>query len=174
MPATRTPGPSVLLRRTGAYVLDVVLLFAVLAPAGYVVQRLLGLAPDAPREVYAALLLNFSLPAWLYFAWADRSRRGATPGKRAFGLRTAMVSGGRVGAGRALGRTAVKMVPWELTHAASFLLVPAVGTFTPASVAGLVAAYALIFAYLGVAWRTRGRRSVHDVAAGTQVMPSGR
>lgn len=160
---------SVLLRRVGAYVLDIVVLFAVLAPAGYLAQRALGVSPSTPQEIYGALVLTFSVPAWTYFALADRSRGGATLGKRLLGLRTAAEDGGPVRAGRALARTAVKMVPWELAHASSFLVAPALGEFSVASGVGLGASYVLSFAYLAQAWRTGGHRSVHDLVAGTRV-----
>ncbi|WP_412069367.1 RDD family protein [Rubrivirga sp. IMCC43871] len=162
----------VLLRRVGAYVLDIVLLFAVLAPAGYAVQRALGVSPSTAREIYGSLVLTFSIPAWTYFTLADRSRRGATLGKRLLGLRTASEDGGPVRGGRALARTAVKMVPWELAHASSFLFAPALGEFSLASWIGLGASYALSAAYLAQAWRTGGHRSVHDVVAGTRVEQS--
>lgn len=79
---------TILLRRAGAYVLDIVVLFAVLAPLDYLVQRALGVSPSTTEGVYATLLLNFSLPAWTYFALAERSWGGATLGKRLLSLRT--------------------------------------------------------------------------------------
>lgn len=174
MATSTTATRPVLLRRVGAYVLDIVLLFAVLAPLGYVVQLALGIDPAAAtaRSVYLTLVLNFSIPVWLYFALSDRSRRGATVGKRVLGLRTRAKEGGHLGFGRALRRTAVKMVPWEMTHASSFLFVPALGEFAVGNMVGIGLAYVLSFAYLFVAWRTRGRQSVHDLATKTHVVPA--
>lgn len=156
-------------RRLGAYVLDVAVLFVVLAPLGSLVQRTLGISPVTAQDVYGTLVLNFSLPSWAYFALADRSRSGATLGKRVLSLRTEAKGGGRVGAGLALGRTAVKLLPWEIAHASAFLFAPALGEFAVWNWAGLGASYALFFAYLLVAWCTGGRRSIHDVAASTRV-----
>ena len=157
-------------RRLLAYGVDCALLFLVLAPLGGAVQWALGAGPTTADAIYGTLLLNFSLPAWAYFVWGDRSRRGATWGKRAAGLCVRNGAGQRVGVGRALGRTAVKMLPWELVHLSAFGLAPAVGVFGVVSWTGLGLAYALIFAYLGGAWWTGGHRTVHDWAAGTQVL----
>jgi len=160
---------SILLRRTGAYVLDIVILFVVLAPLGYLVQHALGVAPGTAQGVYATLVLNFSVPTWAYFALGDHSRSGATFGKQIFSLRTEAEGGGRVGASQALVRTAVKMLPWEVAHASLFLFAPALGTFAVGNWIGVGASYALSGAYLIMAWRTQGRRSVHDVVASTNV-----
>src|SRR6056297_175779 len=100
---------SILLRRAGAYVIDIVIVFVVLAPLGYLVQHALGAVPVTAQGVYATLVLNFSLPTWAYFALSDHSRSGATFGKRMLSLRTEAEAGGRVGASQALVRTAVKM-----------------------------------------------------------------
>ncbi|MEM6338212.1 MAG: RDD family protein [Bacteroidota bacterium] len=159
-----------LLRRIGAYLTDIVLLFAILAPLGYVVMQALGIEPSSPREVYATLLLNFSLPVWAYFTVSDHSPRGATLGKRLLSVQTSALDNSRVGWLQALGRTAVKMLPWEMAHAASFLFVPALGEFGVVSWIGLGTSYALTFAYVVAAWRTGGHRSVHDWASGTQVV----
>lgn len=162
---------SVLLRRAGAYVLDVTLLFVVLAPLGYVVQLAFGVDLSAPtaQGVYITLVLNFSLPAWTYFVLADHSRGGATLGKRLLSLCTQTEDGGRVCLGRALVRTAVKMVPWEIVHVSAFLFAPALGQLAVGNYIGIGASYILSFAYLFVAWRMRGYRSVHDFVASTCV-----
>ena len=118
------------------------------------------------------LVLNFSLPAWTYFALADHSRGGATLGKRLLSLSTQAEVGGRVGLGRALARTAIKMVPWEKAHASAFLLAPALGELAVGNYVGIGVSYVLSFAYLLVAWCTRGRRSVHDLVASTRVIPA--
>ena len=161
---------SLFTRRVLAYSVDCLLLFVVLAPLGGAVQWGLGIGPTTADAIYGALLLNFSLPTWAYFAWGDQSRRGATWGKRWLGVYVRDTDRRRVGGGQALGRTAVKMLPWELTHLSAFVLAPAVGVFGVASWSGLGLAYALIAAYLGGAWWTGGHRSVHDWAVGTQVL----
>ena len=160
---------SVFMRRAGAYILDIIILFAILAPLGYVVQQWLGITPSSPVDVYKTLLLNFSIPVWTYFILSDISMRGATLGKRLLSIRTSTTSGQSTSLGKAFLRTAVKMIPWELTHASSFLLMPELGQFGAINWIGLSTAYALTFIYVFLAWRSKGKQSVHDLAAATHV-----
>lgn len=169
MPRRRERGRSIFFRRTLAYVADCVLLFFVLAPLGFGLQQLFDVTPSSSHAIYATLLLNFSVPVWVYFVWGDQSAHGATLGKRLLALRTETATRERIGVGRALGRTGVKMIPWEATHISAFLLAPTPGEFGAASWSALSLAYALAFVYVGVAWFTEGRRSVHDLLAGTSV-----
>ncbi len=156
-------------RRAGAYVLDIVLLFALLGPAGWLTQWALGFTPSTGQQIWATLLLNFSFPTWVYFTVSDSSAAGATLGKRCLGLRVSRHDNGRLGAMQALGRTAVKLLPWELVHLAAFGLAEGTGQFTTAQAVGLTIANALAVAYFASAVATRGRRSVHDWVVGTVV-----
>ena len=74
-------------RRIGAYLIDIALLFAVLAPLGQLVLRLVGRSPRTGPEIWLTILVNFSLPCWLYFIAGARSAGGATLGKRWLGVR---------------------------------------------------------------------------------------
>lgn len=159
-------------RRVAAYLLDILVLFGVLAPAGQIILRLFDALPRTGPAIARVVLWNFSLPAWLYFILSDGSAAGATLGKRLLKLQTRTVNGERLSLGRALARTAVKLLPWELVHLSAFALSTGLGQFSPAQVAGLVAANLLTVVYLGVAVATRGRRSVHDYVAGTLVRPA--
>jgi len=154
-----------------AYAVDMALLFAVLAPAGWLIQRALGLMPRTGPEIWRTLLVNFSVPAWLYFTMADASGSGATFGKRWLRLRVSRQDLTRLGRSRALGRTATKLLPWELTHISAFALAADLNHFTVVQGVGLAAANALVLGYLACAAVTRGRRSVHDFIAGTAVEP---
>jgi uncharacterized RDD family membrane protein YckC len=156
-------------KRLGACFLDMVVLFFVLAPFGFLVQRALGFQPVTGPEIWVTLLLNFSIPVWIYFALWDASRSGATIGKRVVGLRVYRLPEDRVPIARAWARTAVKLLPWELTHLAAFAFAHETGGFTPVQTAGLVLANGLALAYLAMAAGTRGERSVHDLVAGTVV-----
>jgi len=59
--------------RVGAYLVDIALLFALLAPIGFAVQLLLDFTPTG-REIWFVLLVNFSLPSWLYFIFFECRR----------------------------------------------------------------------------------------------------
>ncbi|GAB5536223.1 MAG: hypothetical protein Rubg2KO_24720 [Rubricoccaceae bacterium] len=164
--------PSIFFRRIAAYLIDILILFVVLAPLGGLVQFALGIWPTTPQEIYATLLLNFSIPAWAYFTLSDRSIRGATIGKRLLKIQTDASPTGRIGTGQALARTAVKMLPWELTHASMFLFAAPDFTVELANGVGVGVTYALSFLYLVLAWRSDGRRSLHDLLTRTQVTPA--
>lgn len=148
------------------------MLFAVLAPAGWVVQRALGVSPSTGPQIWATLLLNFSLPVWAYFAVADASRGGATIGKWWLRLRASRLDGSRIRGMQALGRTAAKLLPWELVHLAAFALQQEVGRVSTVQVIGLVVANGLALAYFACAALTGGRRSIHDLVARTTVGPA--
>jgi uncharacterized RDD family membrane protein YckC len=168
--------PRLLIRRAGAYLVDVVLLFSVLFPAGQLLRSALGWQPSSSPTglgVWLASALNFSVPAWTYFVLSESSARGATVGKSLLGLRVTRVGGGSVGMGRALGRTAVKLLPWETTHLSAFAFSAQPGvSLDVGQLIGLTIADVLIVVYLVVVACTGGRRSVHDYVAATEVCPS--
>ena len=161
-----------LLRRVGAYLLDIAVLFVVLGPLGWLIQQALGWAPATGLQIWRTLLVNFSVPTWLYFTIADASPGGATFGKRWLRVRVSRQDGGRLAPMQALFRTAAKLLPWELVHISAFALEGQPGESSILQTAGLVAANALVLAYVACAVMTRGRRSIHDVVAGTEVVPA--
>ena len=159
-----------LLRRVGAFTLDCALLFLVLGTLGGVLKLCLQWpTPSTGPGIWLAIALNFSVPTWIYLVASDQSVRGATVGKHLLGLRVSRVGGGRLGIGRAFLRTAVKVLPWELTHISAFALASEPGRIDTTQGIGLAAANGLALAYLLVAAGTRGRRSVHDLVANTEV-----
>jgi uncharacterized RDD family membrane protein YckC len=161
-----------LIRRAAAYFTDILLLFAVLAPVGYLARMAAGWPGAAPTgfEVWVASAVNFSVPAWAYFALSDRSPRGATIGKRLLRVRVSRHGIGQVGGLRALARTAVKLLPWETAHVSAFALSAGADGLAPAQVVGLTAANGLAVAYFVAVCLTRGRRSVHDYVVATEVV----
>jgi uncharacterized RDD family membrane protein YckC len=168
--------PSLLIRRAGAFVLDVVLLFLVLFPVGQLLRFAIGWQPPSSPTglvVWLASALNFSVPTWTYLVLSDSSAHGATVGKWLLGLRVTRVGDGSVGMAQALGRTAVKLLPWETTHLSAFAFSAQPGvSFDLGQLIGLTIANVLIVVYFVVAACTGGRRSVHDYAAATEVCPS--
>lgn len=161
---------SILARRIAAYLLDVTLLFAVLAPANFLVQRAVPGQATTPPEIWHALLLGFSLPSWLYFTLSDASKAGASVGKRCLGLAVLAANGHPPRWPRAVLRTALKLLPWETVHVAAFALGDASFELRGSQSALLVTANLLALVWLAVAVRSRGMRSVHDVVTGTRVL----
>ncbi len=168
-PPPAWPQPTILWRRGAAYLLDVTLLFAVLAPLAFLVQQLTGFVPETPAATWRLQLLEFTLPSWCYFAFADASARGATLGKRLLGLRVVTATGERLAPGRAFARTALKLLPWELSHLFAFALGDRFGELTLLQSSGLVVANLLALAWLLLALASRGATSAHDRIIATRV-----
>jgi uncharacterized RDD family membrane protein YckC len=162
-----------ILRRSGAYALDCSLVFALLVlPQVALSVTLAGLPSERLRtgtQLWTYVLATVSLPTWLYFTLCESSSWQATLGKRLLGLRVTDAPGGRPGPGRALLRTTVKLVPWELNHLFLMFPTPLFLDKAPEFRVGFVLVYALIIVYLAVIVLTHGRRGVQDFAAGTLV-----
>ncbi len=90
-------------------------------------------------------------------------------GKRVFGVRVTTQAGDHLSVSRAVGRTALKVLPWELMHLSAFALSKGMDDLTTVQIIGMTAGNLLSFTYLVSALLTHGRRSVHDYAASTQV-----
>lgn len=155
------------LKRIAAYLIDIALLFAILAPAALLVERLLRITPQNAYQVWLAAVLSFSLPAWLYFCLSDQSKTGATLGKKILGVRVFSTKADRINLWRALARTAIKLLPWELAHIFGFGLAEQVSSQVQS--AGLIASNALVIAYLAIFLVTGGKRSLHDILVHTEV-----
>lgn len=69
---------ALIMRRTTAYLIDVVLLFVVLAPTAFLVEAIFGFRPATNSQVWVAAVMSFSIPAWSYFLISDLSQRGMT------------------------------------------------------------------------------------------------
>lgn len=168
MPLTMRGSWFLLGRRTAAYVIDIVLLFAILAPLSFGVQRLFRITPASGPAIWLTAILSFSLPSWLYFILSDAGRQGATLGKRLWRVHVTDVHGRRLTLLRALGRTAVKLIPWEMGHLV-FVVMSDEATWNSAQTALLVVASGLLVLYYVTAIVTRGRQSMHDLAVSTLV-----
>jgi len=155
--------------RLSAYGIDVVLLAAVLLPLSIAIGSVIGTDLSTGVQVWLRSLLTISLPAWTYFIVTDHLAGGRSLGKRALSLRAQMLDGGTLGWGPSVLRTALKLLPWELTHLAFFALAPRLGAFEGIQILVSGSAYVLMAAYLVVAVRNGGRRSVPDLVAGTVV-----
>jgi uncharacterized RDD family membrane protein YckC len=159
---------ALILRRSAAYLLDILLLFIVLAPFAYLIESVSGLRPQTSGQVWIAAILSFSIPVWLYFTLSDASQTGATLGKRIMGVRvTALADTQTITYSRALSRTALKLLPWELAHVFGFALADRVDDVVQSL--GLVAANLLVVLYAAAMVIHAGRRSIHDLLVGTQV-----
>ncbi len=163
-------GPIILIaRRAGAFLLDILIIFGICAPSGYLIQRLFGYSPQTGPAIWFTILWNFSLPSWIYFFWSDRSKNGKTVGKRLFKLKVKARTSERLGWGRALARTAIKLLPWEIIHISAFALSKELGTFTHLQYIGFMTGNTLAFAYFLTSALTQGKRTIYDLILGTEI-----
>jgi len=164
LPATLT------VLRAAAYGTDVILLLAVLVPITFMLQPLLHTDLQSGRAMWNAAVLCYSIPTWIYFVLADCSPTGATAGKRLWGIRVHSVRGRSVTLVDAFNRTAIKLLPLELTRLV-FLFADPTDSDHQANAFVVTLANLLAFIYLVVCSHTQGQRSVHDLVAGTAVKP---
>jgi len=118
----------------------------------------------------AAGFVLVTLPVMLYFALLESSAWQASWGKRQRGLRVMDADGARLSRARALGRTALAFVPWELSHTLIWQI-----RFAPAESPALVTAgFILVWLLVGVNIVSLVLRPSHqtlyDQLAGTYVV----
>lgn len=111
-----------------------------------------------------------TLPVSLYFALLESSAWEASWGKRRRGLRVVDTRGARLSRARALGRTALKFIPWELSHTLIWQL-----RFDPTARPALITAgFALVWLLIGANIASLVLRPSHqtlyDWLAGTYVV----
>ena len=167
-----------IVRRAGAYLVDCAVM-----TAAFVIfqtflflplrQRLIGsdewlMAGGVPLEVYT--LLTISLPTWLYFALSEQSSWQATIGKRVLRQNVTDMGGNRIGFGRAMLRTVIKLLPWEVSHLTVNLPTSLMYDPEPQFRLGFLVVFALLVLYPALILLTRRRQSLHDLIAKTIVL----
>ena len=128
-------------------------------------------------------LLTVSLPIWLYFAGYESSDQHATVGKRWLRIKVAGADGRPPSFMRALLRTIVKLLPFEIAHLViavpinpfidpitGGLILPGMQELGGTVLAGLLVALLILGASLLSAALHPDRRTLHDLVAGTWVV----
>src|SRR5688572_4968995 len=144
------------------YLIALTLLFVLLNGISDAFQQLFSRRVQA--QVLAFLLVTF--PVTLYFSIAESSPRQATWGKQRLGLKVTNQERKRLRFSRALTRTLLKFVPWEISHTLIWQMY-----FSPgASLAyGFVLVYVLIGLNIASLVMTKTHRTLYDFLAGTYV-----
>jgi uncharacterized RDD family membrane protein YckC len=101
----RMAGPML---RAGAYLIDLLIRIAVLV----IVSIAMGFAGIAigGQVVGGIMLLAWFLMDWLYPVFFEAGKRGATPGKRALGLRVVQATGSPITLGQAVVRNFLRFI----------------------------------------------------------------
>jgi uncharacterized RDD family membrane protein YckC len=160
-----------LYKRAAAYLLDV--LFLVPYLGGLI---LLGIAFPALRTAFVGaahaqalqfLLLTLPVGCWLT-AW-EISPRGATPGKMLLGLSVEYNHSSRRCASAVL-RNSLKLLPWELNHAAMWHVRIGQGVLDATASILIAATWILALTYYLGAACSREKRTPYDWLSGTRVV----
>ena len=162
--------------RVKAFVLDYVLILFYLIAITVVIFLLNSLFhindlmfSERVRAQFFAFLL-VTLPVTLYFAISESSKQRATWGKQRLRLQVADANGERISVGRALTRTLLKFIPWELSHTLIWEL-----SFSPQANSALISlgfgsVYVLIGLNIVSLLRTKSHQTVYDLLTGTCVI----
>jgi uncharacterized RDD family membrane protein YckC len=167
-----------IITRGVAYLIDCAIVFGLFAALQLLVfsplRSMIGIdeawfRSGVSTQIYT--LLTISLPIWLYFALTESSPWRATVGKRLLGLRVVGVDRGeRIGFGRAIVRTFVKLLPWEVAHLSNNLPVPMWYADDPGFRIGFAVSGVLMVVYMAMVAFGPRRRGPHDLLAGTLVL----
>ena len=148
------------------YLIALTLLFLLLNSITDAFQQLFSQRVQA--QVLAFLLVTF--PVTLYFSITESSPRQATWGKQRLGLRVTDQEGNRLRFPRALARTLLKFVPWEISHT----LIWQVSFSSGANVAVINYGFVLVYVLVGLnivsLLMTKTHRTLYDFLAGTYVV----
>ena len=166
-----------LLRRAIAYLIDCVCVFLFFALSQTLillpVRRVMGVTSEwfqSGLNTQLYTLATISVPVWLYFAWMESSTGNATIGKRLAGFRVIdYASHARIGFWRALLRTIIKLIPWEIAHLANNLPEPIWLMDEPGFRIGFVFTGLLMGVYILFVFFHPAGRAPHDLISGTMV-----
>ena len=162
--------------RAAAFALDYVLILsylAVLALTMLVLNSLFGITLWMFAERVLAQLTGFllvTLPVTLYFSFGESSARKATWGKAKLRLQVTDLRGKRIGLWKALARTGLKFVPWELSHTLVWAI-----AFSNADVPAWVNyGFVLVYGWIGLNLAslvlTKKHQALYDLLARTCVV----
>jgi len=108
-----------------------------------------------------------TLSVMLYFALLEASFWQASWGKRKLNLRVVRTNGARVSAGRAVGRSVLTFIPWELAHTLIWQIRFVLATSSLLFAGGFVLVWVLVGANIANLALSKTHRSLADRLAGT-------
>ena len=159
-------------KRLLAYWLDFVLLALILTGLQWLLYAVTSGFPfdrlESGVQIELWVLLSMSLPVWGYFIYCE-THYGQTLGKRLLKLKVASSTNRPLRFRQTLVRTAIRLLPWELTHLIILVPEPWWSVAEPINTALIYIPNALIVLYIAVLFLSGGKRGVHDLAANTTV-----
>ena len=158
-------------RRAAAFAWDLPVILAWVLAAGVIgigLNAIAGSQPGPPWSLDLQAFLTLILPVTLTFGYQEGTARQATFGKRRSCLIVTDAAGRSAGFRRALFRSAVKFLPWQLGHTAVFHLVA--GSTSVGFVILSIGAQLTVLASLLIMAIDSKHRALQDWVAGTRVM----
>ena len=163
--------------RLKAFTADYVLIFGylliVLIVSVFLIPSLQELFQASPITAQLTGFLLVTLPVSLYFIVADSRIGNQSFGKRKIHIRVVDKNHQAISVYRAALRTALKFLPWELSHFMAYRMIYLGDSdvqVTDYVMGGLV--YLLIFLYILMALFTKSKQSLYDRIAKTYVVKS--
>ena len=161
--------------RSKAFLIDYILIFAYLA---LLVMINVFLFPSVQELFQGSLIkaqlvgfLMVTLPVSIYFILSDSVFGGRSFGKKKMGIQVVGANGKTLSVPRAIFRTVLKFIPWELSHFLVYRLVFIGDEAVPLSYSLIGAViYALMFGYILTAIFTKKKQSLYDIIAKTYVV----
>jgi uncharacterized RDD family membrane protein YckC len=162
--------------RAGAFALDYILILAYLlglvllsVAANTLFAANQWLYADRIRAQVVAFAL-VTLPVTLYFAVSESSVRQATWGKHRLKLKVSGHAKNRISFWRALGRTILKFIPWEISHTLIWEIY-----FSPQTEAAWIGyGFALVYLLIGLnivsLSMTKTKQTLYDLLTHTYVI----
>jgi uncharacterized RDD family membrane protein YckC len=129
--------------------------------------------PENPLVGDLIAFITLVLPVILYFTLQESSSRRATWGKRKTGLLVVNERSERLTFGRALLRSFLKFLPWQIAHTSLFHwegLPFAPAEPAPMVMVGFGLVYLLVGIYIASALISKQHRTPYDWAAGSSVI----
>lgn len=119
-------------------------------------------------EIELWVLVTMSLPVWIYFIYSEL-RKQQTIGKRIFKLKVTNERGAKINSRQALVRTAIRLLPWELTHVILLVPKPWWSVEAPENQYLLYIPNIIMLLYIAVLFANWGGKGIHDLMAKTKV-----
>lgn len=159
--------------RTAAWIIDFLIIFSyagVLFIVGWLLRSTTSISLRWDSAIARDLVVFATLifPVILYFSLQESSARQATIGKRKQGLMVINANGRRLSTGRALLRSGLKFLPWQMAHTAIFQITS--GNDSAIMFAISILAQALVILSLLFLVMDKRHRTLYDLLAGTSVV----
>ena len=169
--------PAGLWLRFQAFAADYLLIFGylllVMVVSLFLIPSLQELFQASPGKAQLTGFLLVTLPVSLYFVVTDSRLGGQSLGKRKIHIQVVDENHQAISVSRAVLRTALKFLPWELSHFMAYRMIylgDGAVQLMDYVMGGLV--YALIFLYILMVIFTKNKQSLYDWIAKTHVVKS--